>query len=551
MMRGSSMRSMRAMRSMRSTRSMRFGRTISGLAVSLALLAAACGGDDGGDPANADDETGGSAASADPAEAADRSAEFRFAHTFGHSSFDPHRSPNAPGDAAWMRPVYDRLLTLADGPDGVEVAPQLATSFEVAEDGLSIEFELRDDVEFQDGTPFDGEAVRANIERAKDPESTVSSGLEAVDSVEVVDATHVVFHLNEPAPGLLYSLAADTIGMMVSPTAFDSDLASTPAGSGPFQLVSATRDAEVVYERWDDHWDPDAALVSRLTIATISDANARLNGVRTGEFDAAYMSNPLDAQSRDLTDEGFQWVQELAPITIGVLFNTTAEPFDDARVRTAVSMAMNRTEISEQLLDGIAPPVYQPFPEGFVGHDPALDEDPYDPDAARELVREAGADGASVRLLTMTTPPYDSIAAIAEQALGDIGLEVTIDPVSPTEGIPTWVEGSHPAYIGTILAEPEPSLTLGRSYLGGHNLGEVPAELATMAEEAMTLPLDSDERAEAYEAISGYLVDNPIHAPLVQFSTVVLASPDVVGAEELVKVVIGKLDFRGVGVAES
>jgi ABC-type transport system substrate-binding protein len=263
------------------------------------------------------------------------------------------------------------------------------------------------------------------------------------------------------------------------------------------------------------------------------------------------MSNPLDAQSREMTDEGFQWVQELAPITIGVLFNTTAEPFDDVRVRTAVSMAMNRAEISEQLLDGIAPPVYQPFPEGYLGHDPALDDDPYDAEAARELIREAGAEGATVRLLTMTTPPYEAIASIAEQALGDIGLDVTVDPVSPTEGIPTWVEGSHPAFIGTILAEPEPSLTLVRSYLGGHNLGEAPAELATMADEALSLPLDSDERAEAYQGISGYLVDNTIHAPLIQFSTVVLAGPDVVGAEELVKVVIGKLDFRGVGVAAS
>jgi peptide/nickel transport system substrate-binding protein len=517
-------------------------RAVAGLLVSIGLLAAACGGDGG-----AGEEPG--AADADPVEAADRSGELRFAHTFGYSSFDPHRSTNAAGDAAWMRPVYDRLLTLDRGPDGgVEVAPQLATSFEIAADGLAIELELRDDVTFQDGTPFDAEAVRANIERAQDPESTVSSLLASVTSVEVVDATHAVLHLDRADPGLVYSLAADTIGMMVSPAAFDGDLSQAPVGSGPFSLVSAQPDGDVVYERWDDHWDPDAALVSRLTISTVSDANARLNGVRTGGFDAAYMSNPLDVQSRELADEGFHWVNELAPITIGVLFDPSAEPFDDVRVRRAVSMAMNRTAISEELLGGIAPPVYQPFPEGFVGHDPALDEDPYDPDGARELIQEAGADGAEVRLLTMTTPPYDSIAQIAQQSLGDIGLDVEIDAVSPTVGIPTWLEGDHAAYVGTILAEPEPSLTLNRSYLGGHNLGEPPAELVEMADEALALPLDSDERAEAYQEISAYLTEEPIHLPLVQFSTVVLAGPDVVGADNLVKVVIGKLDFRGVGV---
>jgi peptide/nickel transport system substrate-binding protein len=523
-------------------------RTVACLAASAALLAAACGGDDGGGTAEGATDSG---AEPDAVEAADRDAELTFAYTFGHTSFDPHRSPSAPGDAAWMRPVYDRLLTLAHDAAGVEVAPQLATSYEVAEDGSSLELELRDDVTFQDGSPFDGEAVRANIERAKDPESTVSSLLESVDEVEVVDDTHVVFHLDRPDPGLVYSLAADSIGMMVSPAAFDTDLSTTPAGSGPFRLVSAVRDAEVVYERWDDHWDPDAALVSRLTIATIPDTNARLNGVRSGEFDAAYMANPLDAESRDLTDEGYHWVHELAPITIGVLFNTTAEPFDDQRVRTAVSMAMNRSEISEELLSGIAPPVYQPFPDGYLGYDSALDEDPYDPEAAQELIREAGAEGATVRLLTMTNEPYNSIGAIAEQALGDIGLEVELDPVSPTEGIATWMEGGHAAYVGTILAEPEPSLTLVRSYLGGHNLGEAPAELVSMADEAQALPLGSDERADAYQGISRYLVENTIHAPLIQFSTVVLAGPDVVGADEMVKVVIGKLDFRGVGVAAS
>jgi peptide/nickel transport system substrate-binding protein len=534
---------------MKTVSSRGFFRTISGLAVAFALLATACGGDDsGGDAAEAPGDTD---APADAVDAADRNAEFRFAHTFGFTSLDPHRSPSAPGDSAWMRPVYDRLLTLTHGPDGVEVGPQLASSFEIADDGLSIEFELRDDVTFHDGAQFDGEAVRANIERAKDAESTVSSGLATVDEVEVVDATHVVFHLNRPDPGLVYSLAADTIGMMVSPDAFDTDLSTNPVGSGPFTLVSAVRDAEVVYERWDEHWNDDAALVSRLTIATITDANARLNGVRSGEYDAAYMSNPLDVESRELEDEDYHWVHELAPITIGVLFNTTAEPFDDPRVRTAVSMAINRTEISEELLSGIAPPVYQPFPEGFLGHDPDLDDDPYDPEAARDLIRDAGAEGATVRLLTMTNEPYKSIGAIAEQALGDIGLDVQLDPVSPTEGIATWMEGSHPAYIGTILAEPEPSLTLTRSYLGGHNLGEAPDDLVTMADEALSLPLGSDERADAYEGISGYLVENPIHAPIIQFSTVVLAAPDVVGAEELVKVVIGKLDFRGVGVAGS
>ena len=88
----------------------------------------------------------------------DRSAPFRFALNFGNQSFDPHRSPSAPADTIWMTPVYERLVTLAETDDGAELVPQLATEWEVAEDGKSVEFTLREGVVFQDGTPFNADS---------------------------------------------------------------------------------------------------------------------------------------------------------------------------------------------------------------------------------------------------------------------------------------------------------------------------------------------------------------------------------------------------------
>ncbi|OLT10392.1 hypothetical protein BJF79_26180 [Actinomadura sp. CNU-125] len=505
------------------------------------LLAAACAGTPAGP---------GGRAPADAVAAADRGAEFGIGLPFGMNSLDPHR-PISTADSIWMRPLYDSLLTLADGPDGVELAPQLATSHKISEDGLSVTFELRGDVAFQDGTRFDAEAVAANMERARGPDSTVSSLLESLERVEVADPAHVVFHLSHPDPGLLWSLADSSAGMMISPAAFDTDLRTRPAGSGPYELVSAAKDGDVVYERWDGHWDPDAALAEKQTITTMLDANARYNAVRSGRLDAAFFQGPPhDSMSKSLESQGFHWEQALSPISYGVFLNTGLAPLDDVRVRRAVHLAIDRPKVAHALRD-INPPAYQPFNKGYLGFDPALDKNPYDPDAARALLRRADAEGASVTLVQYTTPPFDLIAEIVQQSLTDIGLKVELSPLSPTEGLPNWRKGDTQAQVGSLLAFADPSQTLNGTYLGVDDPGPADPALKKMAEEAQRLPAGSTEREQAYRKISAYLVENPVHVPIVQFSSVVLARPDVVGSADLVVQDIGKLDLRGVGVTKN
>jgi ABC-type transport system substrate-binding protein len=518
-------------------------RAVTGLTAALGLLAGACGGggSDGGGETSAD---------ADPVEAADRGAELTFGYSTGWSSFDPHTTSFFSNDQIYQRPVYDRLFTIgADDEGSATLVPQLATDYEYAEDGLSVTFALRDDVTFQDGTPFDAEAVKANIERALGPDSTVASQIPYVESVEVVDDTTAVFHLSQHDPALPWELANNTTGYMVSPAAFDTDLATMPVGSGPFRAVSAATDGDVVYERWDDHWDPDAALVERLTISTIADQNARYNGVRSGQLDAAYLAAPLDAESQSLEPEGYHWDQALGPVTLGVMMNTEQAPFDDVEVRRAVSMAVNRSEISETVLNGVYPPAYQPFAEGFLGHDPEVDEDPYDVEAARDLVEEAGAEGATVEMIQPTTAPQDAVAQAVQQSLGDIGLDVELVPISPTEARPEWRTGGHQAMVAPIIGQPGPSQTLAVSFLAADNPATPPAELVEMADAAAAEPVDSAEQEQAYQEISAWLVENPIHVPVVQFSSVILSRPDVVGSENMMTTTIGELDARGVGIA--
>src|SRR5262249_40216368 len=115
-----------------------------------ALLTAACAGT----PKSAAAPTARSAATAAPAQAAHRNAAFKLVTSFGYTSLDPHRAVNAIADMNWLKPLYDSLLTIEYGTDGLELRPQLAKSFQVSADGRTVSFELRDDVNFQDGTHF-------------------------------------------------------------------------------------------------------------------------------------------------------------------------------------------------------------------------------------------------------------------------------------------------------------------------------------------------------------------------------------------------------------
>jgi peptide/nickel transport system substrate-binding protein len=523
----------------------------------LALFATACGDDD--DTAEPDTTDGTSETTAAPAsttaapsvaDLADREAEFVFAINYSYNSLDPHKSLSPGGDEAWLKPLYDTLLEVVDGEDGVELGPQLATSYEVSDDGLSVELVLRDDVTFQDGTPFNAEAVKANFERAKGPDSTVASQLATVESVEVVDDTHVVIHLTTPDPSFPWGLAQNAAGSMISPAAFGTDLNAKPVGSGPYKLVSAAQNGDVVYEPYDGYWDEDAALLKKYTISSVFDENARFNGLRSGTYDAAYVGYSLDDQAQELEGDGYHYVQTTVASPLALLVNSSKPPLDDVRVRQAISMALSRQEISDELLSGVAPPAYQPFASFVEGFVPALDEDPYDPDAARKLIQDAGAEGATVSIISVAIPPLDLMAQVVQQSLNDIGLNVELAPLGFVDARAAWPKAEHHAMVIGTRAAFEPGRFLNVVYLGGDNPAPPPAELVTMANEAKLLPLGSDERRKAYEEISAYLVENPVHVPITGTVQSILAQPKVLGADTFMKYAISRLDPRHVGIAK-
>jgi peptide/nickel transport system substrate-binding protein len=415
------------------------------LAVTAALvLVTACGGDDddaepdttgGSTPAAPATPAGGSTEPADGSDGStpaggeattpadvDPDATLRYGAANLVTRFDAHKSSNG-YDQNWLAPVYDRLIWQT--PE-VELEPGLATEWAFTDD-LHFEMTLREGVTFSDGTPFDATAVAANIDRAKNVEgSGLAAYLASVDTVEVIDPTHVRFVLNRPDATLPMQLATRP-GMMISPAAFeDPNLDSQPVGSGPYELVEYREGDMAAYERRDDYWNPDYAGVQRIELYYIPDSTTRLNGLRTDALDAT----PLDPQQIEEA-EGIDGVEVTISDTIQLYhfqLDRTKSEFGDPLVRRAMAHAIDRQSIIDAIFFGygtLATQWVAPDTPYYV--DDLGESTTYDPELARELLAEAGLpDGFTFDAMTSVQPTFVKLAEVLQGMFAEVGITMNV-----------------------------------------------------------------------------------------------------------------------------
>ena len=208
----------------------------------------------------------------------------RYAHANTPSRFDPHRSTIGQ-DIRFFAPVYDRLVHFDANGD---LVPGLATEWEFSEDGLQFTMTLREGVVFHDGAPFDAERGEGQYRARPDAGRLVGQfGPRRDHDDRDPDPTTVVFTLSAPnsmLPGMLSHRA----GAMVSPTAFENpDLDRAPVGAGPYRVTEYAEGSRIVYERFEDYWDPSVGGPDRIEVAVMPDSRTRLNALTSGEVDLA------------------------------------------------------------------------------------------------------------------------------------------------------------------------------------------------------------------------------------------------------------------------
>jgi peptide/nickel transport system substrate-binding protein len=416
-------------------------------------------------------------------------------------SLDPH-AVTAANDFRIVMNLYDGLVRYRDGT--LEVEPALAERWEVSEDGLTYTFHLREGVSFHDGTPLDAEAVVFTFERMLDethPQHDtgpfpLSFFFSAIETVEATDGRTVVFHLNEPYAPFLSNLAYPP-GLIVSPSAVrehGADFGRNPVGTGPYRFEDWQSNSRVVVTRNEEYWDGTPGLEA-VVFRPLTDANTRVSEMLAGGLDLMVEIPPDAVQSFD--GNGFTLHEQAGPHLWFLILNTREGPMADKRVRQAVNYAIDKQTLVENLLQGTAEVAAGPTPPAFAwAYNEALQPYPHDPEKARALITEAGAEGAEVTFYVTEggSGMLDPIAmGTAIQAdLAEVGLDVTIETYE-------W---------NTFLAEVNPGLE-GKADM---------AEMAWMTNDPDTLPYLA-LRTEAWPDKGGFnsgYYSNPVVDELLE-----------------------------------
>ncbi|MGI9595419.1 MAG: ABC transporter substrate-binding protein [Acidimicrobiales bacterium] len=516
------------------------------LPLALALAAAACGDSD--DEADASDESAETDAGADDADdesaaqddetttttaPAGRSGTLTWAlGSNGANFFDPHATTN-PFGRSWMYPFYDRLTQIDAGG---EVTPMLATAWEFAEDGSALSLTIREGVVFHDGTPLDAEAVKANIDRARDPEIAAGTFVDllAVDSVDVVDPITVQLNLKAPG-GALPAILSDQAGMMISPAAMaNEDLGTKPVGAGPFVATEFRVDEVMFGEAFDDYWDPEFPKVDNLELRFVLDPTTRFNATISGEVDGGVFDVGTFARS-DAEDQGLELTERFSTALFQLFFNTERVPeLANPAVRRAMAMAIDQEAFGAALFNGECRPTDQVFGEGWYTHNPDIGADyhPFDPDGARAILEAEGVTDLQFTVITANIPSFVAQAEAMQAFLADIGITMEVAPTPIPELIAGFVVNkTADAYWSLNPGAADPAKFVATIWLpqspfnpGGY---EVPGlvDLHQRAQEGTT----EAERAPVYQEMSQLLADEQLTIAVCTPASIMAHRPEAGG----------------------
>jgi peptide/nickel transport system substrate-binding protein len=382
---------------------------------------AACGGG-GGDSSS-------SAASASAAGTADK-PQGTITATLGYllsGGFDPMNASAAPALAANAH-IFEGLIDL----DPLTRKPYLALAKEdptASADGLTWTATLRDGATFSDGTPVTAEDVAWSFNRIIDPANNaiVAGFLSSfLQEASATDASTVQFTLKAP-----FALFTQRIAVVkIVPKALTGDAAaskafdSNPIGSGPFKLDSSSTTTGLVMSNNPGYNGSRPALVTKVVLNTTPDNAARLNDLQGGQSQAIEAVPYLDAAS--VTDP-FQVQEKDSFNSLFLMFNCSAAPFDDKRVRQALFYAIDTDKVIATALQGYGAAATSYLDEGNASYQEAANVYAYDPDKAKSLLKEAGVTDLSFELVTTNTSFISDSAPVIIDSWKAIGVNASLN----------------------------------------------------------------------------------------------------------------------------
>ncbi|MUV37966.1 Glutathione-binding protein GsiB [Lentibacillus sp. JNUCC-1] len=436
------------------------------LLFALAFVLAACAGD--GEPENTNSNNNGDNGSAeDNGDSNDSggsgSGDIVIAMGSDAVSLSTQGSNDVPSSNVGEN-LYETLTVLDENQ---EVQPGLAEWEEV--DETTWDFHIKEGVKFHDGNELDAEAVKVNFDRLVDEEvaSPRAFLLEAAESWEVVDDYTFRINLQYPYAPLLANLAHSGTAIM-SPDTIEKDyeqmeeggdpdayINQNPAGTGPFKLKEWVPGDKIVLENFDEYWGDEAKL-DTITFKVVSEQSSRIAELETGSSHIVDAIGPNNI-SRVEGAEGVHVVQEPSVSLSYVGFNVQKEPFDDVKVRQAISMAIDKDEIIEGVYNGVGIPAIGPLAPPVFGYNEDVEGLDYNIEQAKELLAEAGyEDGFETTIWTNDNEQRVDTAIAVQSQLKEIGIDVEIEELEWGAYLERTANGEHDMFIlgwSTVTAD--------------------------------------------------------------------------------------------------
>jgi len=347
--------------------------------------------------------------------------------------------------------IYETLTKInADG----SVSPLLAESWEVSPDLKTYTFKLRKGVKFHNGEPFNAQTVKFSFERAGGDKSTNKekrffSNL----SVQAVNEHTVVLINSEIEPNLLFMLGQAT-AIIVEPKSAGANT-TQPVGTGPYRLERWSRGASIALARWDGYRNAGAIAIRRAVFKIVTDSAAQVTSLLSGDVDAFVRVDVARSMQQFKGDPRFQVVIAGSRAKTILALNNGRKPLDDVRVRRAICAAIDRKSVIASAEEGYGVPIGSHYVPGAPGYVDTTGINPYDPDKAKALLREAGIETPlKLRLVLPPTPYARKGGEVIAAALAKIGIAAKLENVEWAQ----WLSGvyGNKNYDMTIISHVEP-----------------------------------------------------------------------------------------------
>ncbi|MFC0142177.1 glutathione ABC transporter substrate-binding protein GsiB [Erwinia mallotivora] len=312
----------------------------------------------------------------------------------------------------------------------MKVTNVLAEGYDVSKDGLTWTIKLKSGVKFQDGSDFNAEAVKVNLDRASNPDNHLKryNLFKSIATTEVVDPSTVKITLKQPFSAFINTLASPAAAM-ISPTAlkkYGKEIGFHPVGTGPYVLDTWNQTDFVKVKKFDGYWKKGYPKLDTLTWRPVVDNNTRAAMLQTGEANLAF---PVPYEQAGLLAKNSKLALDVSPSIMQryLSINVTQKPFDNVKVREALNYAINRQALVKVAFAGYATPATGVVPPD-IQYSQSYPAAEYNPVKARQLLKEAGFPNGFTTALwsSHNHSTAQKVLQFTQQQLAQVGIKATL-----------------------------------------------------------------------------------------------------------------------------